>query len=349
MSPQSPSPQTQSRPLIRVVDPHDAGLFQAWYAAMHAGATAGREAPKVVTHEALSASLRTPTARKKRTAYGAFVNDTIVGTAMLDLHMKENRHLAEVDISVPPAQRGRGFGAALFDRVHAVATEERRTTFLTEVNVPARFAVDDWPGSRFALGHAFVSEHEEDHLVLDLPVDPDVVERLTGAIAMHHRAYNLCTWTGTCPEELVDAYAFMQTAMGQDVPIGNLDYTPPALDADRIRLNDERMAAQGYTSITTVARHAAGELAGYSLMFVDANDPSGVSQDDTLVMRAHRGHRLGVALKLANLGVLTRDYPERRMVHTWTAGVNGPMQHINKEFGFRKVEQMHEFQRVDTP
>jgi len=306
------SPQSHDRPLIRVMDPHDDGLFQAWYAAMHAGATAGREVPKVVTYEALSASLRTPTARKKRTAYGAFVDCTIVGTAMLDLPMKENRHLAEV-------------------------------------NVPARFAVDDWPGSRFALGHAFVSEHEEDHLVLDLPADPDVVERLTGAIAMHHRAYNLRTWTGTCPEELVDAYAFMQTAMGQDVPIGNLDYTPPTLNADRIRLNDERMAAQGYTSITTVARHAAGELAGYSLMFVDSNDPSGVSQDDTLVMRAHRGHRLGVALKLANLGVLTRDYPERRMVHTWTAGVNGPMQHINKEFGFRKVEQMHEFQRVDTP
>lgn len=347
MSPHSLGPQTQSRPLIRVVDPYDDGLFQAWYAAMHAGATTGREAPKVVTYEALSASLRTPTARKKRTTYGAFVDDTIVGTAMLDLPMNENRHLAEVDINVPPAQRGRGFGAALFDRVHTVATNEHRTTFLTEVNVPAGLGVDEWPGSRFALRHGFASEHQEDHLVLDLPVDPDVVERLTRAIAMHHRDYDMRTWTGACPDELVDAYASMQTVMGQDVPIGNLDYTPPALDADRVRHNDERMAAQGYTSITTVARHAGGELAGYSLMFVDANDPSGVSQDDTLVMRAHRGHRLGVALKLANLGVLTRDYPERRMVHTWTAGVNGPMQHINIEFGFRKVEQMHEFQRVD--
>ena len=189
MSPQSLSPQTQGRPLIRVVDPHDDGLFQAWYAAMLAGATAGREAPKVVTHEALSASLRTPTTRKKRTTYGAFVDDTIVGTAMLDLPMKENRHLAEVAVKVPPAQRGRGFGTALFGHVHAVATDERRTTFLTEINVPAGLVLDEWPGSRFALRHGFASEHQEDHLVLDLPADPDRVERLTGAIAMHHRDY----------------------------------------------------------------------------------------------------------------------------------------------------------------
>jgi len=56
-----------------------------------------------------------------------------------------------------------------------------------------------------------------------------------------------------------------------------------------------------------------------------------------------------MALKLANLGVVAREFGDARMVHTWTAGVNGPMQHINAEFGFRKVEQMHEFQRVDTP
>lgn len=217
----------------------------------------------------------------------------------------------------------------------------------SRLGMPPCTSVRRRPGSRFALRHGFASEHQVDHLVLDLAVDPDVVERLTRAMAMHHRDDDLRTWTGACPDELVDAYASMQTVMGQDVPIGNLDYPPPTLDADRIRHNDERMAAQGYTSITTVARHADGELAGYSLMFVDANDSSGVSQDDTLVMRAHRGHRLGVALKLANLSVLTRDYPERRMVHTWTAGVSGPMQHINKEFGFRKVEQMHEFQHVD--
>ena len=138
------------------------------------------------------------------------------------------------------------------------------------------------------------------------------------------------------------------TVMGQDVPIGDLDCTPPSWDADLVRRNDERMAAQGYTAITTLARHRGGEIAGYSLMFVDAHNETDVSQDDTLVLSAHRGHRLGVALKLANLAIVARDYPERRTEHTWTAGTNGPMQRINEEFGFRKVEQMHEFQRVHT-
>ena len=334
--------------MIRAMDPHDDGLFLAWYAVMCAGATAGREAPTVVSYEALSTSLRTPNPRKRRTAYGAFVGGSLVGTALLDLPLQDNTHLAEIDIFVPVAQRRKGFGTSLLEHVREVATQAGRTTFLTEVNVPAALTVKEWPGSAFALRHEFNSAHQEDHLVLDLPVDPARVESLAAIAAPHHVEYDLLTWTGSCPAELVVAYASLHTVMGQDLPTGDLDYAPPSWDADRVRSSDERMAAMGYTAITTLARHRGGEIAGYSLIFVDAHNERDVSQDDTLVLRAHRGHGLGVALKLANLAIVARDTPQRRTVHTWTAGTNGPMQRINKAFGFRKVEQMHEYQRVDT-
>ena len=109
------------------------------------------------------------------------------------------------------------------------------------------------------------------------------------------------------------------------------------------------MAAEGFTPTTPVARQRGAGFAGDSLMFVDVHNPTAVSQDDTFVRSAHRGHRLGVALKLANLAIVARDYPDRQVVHTWTAEVNGPMQGINEMFGFRKVEKMHEYQRVDAP
>ena len=72
-----------------------------------------------------------------------------------------------------------------------------------------------------------------------------------------------------------------------------------------------------------------------------------VLQDDTLVMPAHRGHRLGTLLKLATLTIVQRDHPDRRTVHTWTEPGNAAMYRTNVEFGYVAVERMHEMQRKD--
>jgi GNAT superfamily N-acetyltransferase len=75
------------------------------------------------------------------------------------------------------------------------------------------------------------------------------------------------------------------------------------------------------------------------------HDADYVVQDDTLVMPDHRGHGLGTALKVAVLRILAADHPERRIVHTWNALENTPMQRINRELGFRPVERELEMQR----
>lgn len=68
-------------------------------------------------------------------------------------------------------------------------------------------------------------------------------------------------------------------------------------------------------------------------------------QDDTYVLAAHRGHRLGGLLKATNLSLLQSDVGGARHVHTWTDEQNSPMQAINARFGFARVETMHEVQR----
>jgi GNAT superfamily N-acetyltransferase len=143
----------------------------------------------------------------------------------------------------------------------------------------------------------------------------------------------------------VDAFAAMRTALERDLPIGELDIEPPQWDAGLIRSGERRMTEQGYAMVTTAAQHADGTFAGYSQLLVPEHDPGEVFQEDTLVMRAHRGHRLGAALKAANLAILADRYPRRRRLHTWTDGANGPMQHINAAFGFHRVEVLHELQR----
>jgi GNAT superfamily N-acetyltransferase len=79
-----------------------------------------------------------------------------------------------------------------------------------------------------------------------------------------------------------------------------------------------------------------------------AHDDLEALQDDTLVMPEHRGHGLGMQLKLATLDVLQRDHPQRRALHTWTDRENHAMYRTNKAFGYRPVEVLHEMQREDA-
>ena len=74
--------------------------------------------------------------------------------------------------------------------------------------------------------------------------------------------------------------------------------------------------------------------------------PPVAQQDDTLVMPAHRGHRLGLLMKLATLDVIAREHPERLLLHTHTNPANVAMMRTDADVGFRVVERMHEMQRL---
>jgi RimJ/RimL family protein N-acetyltransferase len=75
--------------------------------------------------------------------------------------------------------------------------------------------------------------------------------------------------------------------------------------------------------------------------------PSGTRgvQWATLVHREHRGHRLGAAVKVANLRRLQRDRPDITEVVTQNAEVNDQMIAINTRLGFAPVALVPEFVR----
>jgi hypothetical protein len=52
------------------------------------------------------------------------------------------------------------------------------------------------------------------------------------------------------------------------------------------------------------------------------------------VFEAHRGHRLGLALKLATHRRLAEDFPEVRRIVTWNSHVNPWMIHVNEQLGY---------------
>jgi len=68
-------------------------------------------------------------------------------------------------------------------------------------------------------------------------------------------------------------------------------------------------------------------------------------QSGTLVLPAHRGHRLGLAIKVANQRRFEAAFPGVRLIHSWNGEENGPMVAINDTIGFRPVEYAAEMQR----
>ena len=90
----------------------------------------------------------------------------------------------------------------------------------------------------------------------------------------------------------------------------------------------------------TVARDDdSGRLAGFTEIAVPLGAPELVWQHDTLVMREHRGHALGFAMKAANLAALEQRFPTARSVSTWNAAENAPMIAVNDEMGFEVVSR----------
>jgi GNAT superfamily N-acetyltransferase len=102
-----------------------------------------------------------------------------------------------------------------------------------------------------------------------------------------------------------------------------------------LRENDELYAAREAAVLAAVAQHVpSGKLVACTEISVSKDSPGEAWQQITVVHPDHRGHRLGLAVKLANLDLLAEQAPGVRMVQTGNAAVNKPMIAVNEMMGF---------------
>jgi GNAT superfamily N-acetyltransferase len=267
---------------------------------------------------------------------GAFV-----GWALMDLPLSDNTSMASVVMGVPPRLRGRGYGDALVEAMRADAQEAGRTIVMSHPSWP--MGTETSPARRFAEKHGLTLRNTILHQVLDLPLDDGLLDRVVQESAQHHRGYEILSWTGACPPEWVDEFCVLRASMNQEAPTGELELEPEVFDAARLEEEDERNAARQTYSFTAVAVAPDQTLAGFTQLGAPYERPK-AEQWDTLVVRAHRGHRLGMALKVANLRALRDAALPATEVNTWNATTNAPMIAINQQLGFRVVKSTGEFQ-----
>jgi GNAT superfamily N-acetyltransferase len=273
------------------------------------------------------------------------VDGAMVGLVQVELSQHDNTTLAVAEAHVLPEHRRKGFGTRLAAHAASQARDHGRTTWVAWV--PGR-DVDEpedtrTPGEHFATAHGMRLGQREVQRRLALPASIGHLERLAAQAAEQHRDYRLVSWVDRCPDEHVRAYCRLKAAMNTEAPSGELEVEHQHWDERRVRQEEERMRASGRTVHVCVAVAADGSLAGHNELVVPGHDPEVVFQWDTLVLPGHRGHRLGLALKVRNLLDVQEAHPGRTNLRTFNADSNTHMVAINDAIGFVPVAYMGEW------
>jgi GNAT superfamily N-acetyltransferase/RimJ/RimL family protein N-acetyltransferase len=255
------------------------------------------------------------------------------GWYVLTLPERENRHLAEVKLTVHAASRRAGLGTALARHAAARARHFGRTRL-------EGLAREGTPSEAFARALGARLGMAEVRRVLDLTAVP--AGHLAGLRAKAESAasgYRLLSWDGPAPGDQQAGVAAINDVAEADIP-REAGLEPQRWDAERVRLDERRRAAQGLRSYSVAARSlATGEMTGLTQLVVDPAQPTWGFQELTAVARAHRGHRLGLLVKLAMLELLAEREPLLTRIITGNSDANEHMIAINTELGFAVLDQ----------
>jgi GNAT superfamily N-acetyltransferase len=251
-----------------------------------------------------------------------------VGGYMLQLPDTENTSMAFCILIVAPAVRRSGVGRALLAHCADQARQAGRSRL-------AGTALDGTPGAAFAAAVGARGGIAEVGRMLT--VDSELPGRLSDlrAVAEKHSAgYSLLSWRSPAPAEYLDQVARIHGAMA-DAP-RDAGVEPQVWDAARVRHLEQTMAEHKLTSYAIAARHdTTGELVALTEMLTEADTPDWAFQQITAVLPAHRGHRLGLLVKVAMLEQLLAREPAVRYIQTGNAGANAHMIAINEQLGFK--------------
>jgi GNAT superfamily N-acetyltransferase len=262
-----------------------------------------------------------------------------VATAQYEVSTYDNRHLAWLSLAVHPEHRRRGHGAATL----AFLLERARTEGRTSVGANSW----DGPGPRrFAEGHGFavrsVEVNRRQHLA---KVDRTEVDRLYDEALARAASYELVRRVGATPADELGAMAALTAAIN-DAPTDDLDIEDEVFSPERVAGYEAAQLDRGDTLYRIVARHReTGELAGQTVVAVEGDRPNTAHQHDTSVVRAHRGHRLGVLLKADMVRWLAEAEPQVATVDTWNAESNDQMIAVNEALGYEIIGRALAWQR----
>ena len=316
----------------------------------------GHDDHRMPADELLPAYQPDPSAR--RFSWIVVLDGEVVGRAGLDLPLEEGARSGHWLVELRRSVWGRGIGRAALALIERTAREQGRTVLSSwaehpaadgpQLTAPTGFgAVPRDHAARFFEASGNTLEQIVRVSVLDLGGSEPHLRRLLDAAEEAAAGYRVVQWTLPTPDEFVDGYAAMKARMVTDAPSADLEYDEEVWDAARLRRFERTYLDAGRHLLVTAAQHVdSGELAAFNEL-VAGKDRTGIThQEDTLVVAAHRGHRLGMLVKCAGLLAWRDVAPDSTRVMTYNAEENRPMLSINEEIGFRPVSYEGAWKKV---
>jgi GNAT superfamily N-acetyltransferase len=326
---------------IERVDPADEAAIEAFYDIY---VTCGRhDAASFIAspYVELAELIRQPTEDFACTAFLAFAGDIVIGHAWHAAFLRANLDQVRSTPRVLPAHRRRGYGGEILRHLERVTLDDGRHVLTTS----PRWATGYGPEGIGALAVEFARKHGYDLKLVEakrrlgLPVAPELL-----AQASPDPAYAIKVFPGPVPEDMVQGWAILAASLPTDAPTGDLETEELPPSGASIR-DDERMfAATGQVKYNAVAIAPDGEVVGYTDIVVRSDDEP-AEQWGTQVRRAHRGHGLGLALKIAVLQLLQTEHPDVTATITSNALDNAAMVAVNDRLGYEVVEYLGDVQR----
>jgi GNAT superfamily N-acetyltransferase len=269
----------------------------------------------------------------------AYSGRELLAVAEVSTPLLDNTCTAIVDLIVRPYARRQGVGTALWRQVaeHCLASD-RKLVMTDTLTVGA--------GASFArrLGGEAALHDVRRRLVVDAGAR-ERAARLAAAAAPAAAGYAVHSFIDPVPAGWVDGLAALMGRMSTDAPLQDLQWEPEVFSRARVREREVIDVACGRQLFTTLAVHAgSGAVVGYTRIGIAVEDPTAGWQHDTLVDPDHRGHRLGVLMKAANLAHVMARLPTLGEIITWNADDNRHMIAVNEAMGFAVFDHWVEWQ-----
>ncbi|MGB4778567.1 GNAT family N-acetyltransferase [Microbacterium sp.] len=279
-------------------------------------------------------------------AWAVVADGAIIGGVGVGIPLEAGSRIAYWIIELLADSHGRGIGSAGYTLVEQTAREHGRTVLEAwaqhpdavgpRLDAPTGFgSIPEDHAARFFLRHGYALEQINRKSALDLGAADDTIATLLAEASAAADGYRIVQWHLPTPPEFVDRYAWMKSRMSTDAPAADLEIDEEKWDAERVARHDTRYLDAGQTMLVTAAQQVAtGELVAFNELVHGVDATAASHQEDTLVLREHRGHRLGMLVKCAGLARWRAETPNSPRVITYNAEENRPMLDINEAIGF---------------
>jgi GNAT superfamily N-acetyltransferase len=253
-----------------------------------------------------------------------------LGVLIVDLPTRDNLHLVWAQIWVHPDHRRRGHGSVIMNEALRIARAAGRNTIWVWI------AEDDQGARRFAeeFGFVYASQDARRRQVL-ANVEQTEIQPLWELAETAASDYCLERLRPPISNEVLSQLVEVTAAMN-DAPMGDLTYEDERFDQQRLRDHEAALIGRGERGYRVIARHrTTGEVGGHTMMIIHPLQPHIGRQADTAVARHHRGHRLGLLLKIDMMRWLDQAEPQLKIIETWNNVDNDLMIKVNEALGYR--------------